>query len=97
LIGGSTAEPRYPEELALALTHRERDLHKTIEWIDYLLYTRGQPSRLDDWVENHRKTIRWVKYSVLRHDEMKDRAEAMKRFAKAGKVSDFTLEFRIQR
>ncbi|KAF8168795.1 ras guanine nucleotide exchange factor domain-containing protein [Mycena galopus ATCC 62051] len=84
LIGGSIAEPRYPEELALALTHRERDLHKTIEWIDYLLYTRGQPSRLDDWVSNHHKTIRWVKYSVLRHDEMIDRVEAMKRFAKAG-------------
>ncbi|KAJ7744115.1 ras guanine nucleotide exchange factor domain-containing protein [Mycena metata] len=85
LIGSSTAEPHYPEELALALTHRERDLHKTIEWIDYLLYIRGQPSRLDDWVSNHRKMIRWVRYSVLRHDEMKDRAEAMKRFAKTGK------------
>ncbi|KAJ7767789.1 ras guanine nucleotide exchange factor domain-containing protein [Mycena metata] len=85
LTGSLTAEPRYPEELALALTHRERDLHKTIEWIDYLLYIRGQPSRLDDWVSNHRQMIRWVKYSVLRHDEMKDRAEAMKRFAKTGK------------
>ncbi|KAJ6557057.1 hypothetical protein DFH09DRAFT_1084405 [Mycena vulgaris] len=32
--------------------------------------------------------IRWVKYSVLRHDEMRDRAAAMKRFVKAGRPQE---------
>jgi hypothetical protein len=30
--------------------------------------------------------IRWVKYVVLRHEEIRDRADSMKRFIKAGQV-----------
>ncbi|KAJ7459285.1 ras guanine nucleotide exchange factor domain-containing protein [Mycena latifolia] len=82
---GLTVEPIDPGELANALTHMEGDLHKTIRWIDYLSYWREEPSRLNIVLSNHDKMIRWVKYSVLRHDEIQDRATAVKRFATAAK------------
>ncbi|KAJ7915899.1 ras guanine nucleotide exchange factor domain-containing protein [Mycena leptocephala] len=91
---GPTTEPQHPEELALALTHMEHDFHKTLRSIDYLCYARGSPSRVDTWLSNYGKMICWVKYVVLRQDEIRDRAESMKRFIKAGQVRNL-LRFRF--
>ncbi|KAJ6538227.1 ras guanine nucleotide exchange factor domain-containing protein [Mycena vulgaris] len=84
-------KPVEPGELAIAFPHIEGDLYKEVCLIDYLWHSRGLPSHLDTVLSNHHKMIGWVKYSVLRHDEMQDRAVAMKRFVKAGRpMSDFS-------
>ncbi|KAJ6580552.1 ras guanine nucleotide exchange factor domain-containing protein [Mycena vulgaris] len=80
---GPTVEPLDPDELTIALTHIESDLYKAVSWIDYLSYARGLSSRLDVLLSTHAKMTRWVKYSVLKHDDIQDRADAMKRFAGA--------------
>ncbi|KAJ6580540.1 ras guanine nucleotide exchange factor domain-containing protein [Mycena vulgaris] len=80
---GPAVEPLDLDELTIALTHIESDLYRPVSWIDYLSYARGLSSRLDVLLSTHAKMTRWVKYSVLKHDDIQDRADAMKRFAEA--------------
>ena len=75
-----------PYELAVALTHIEGDLLKTIRWVDYLRFIQHTPSRLDAVLSTHHNIIRWAKYSMLRHDKIQDRATAIKRLAKTAQV-----------
>jgi hypothetical protein len=73
----------------------EAEFYKTIGLIDYLRYHRGLPSRVDGWLSMHKKMIQWVKYSVLSHDDMVERALAIKRFAKTAKVRLFVIPWQI--
>ncbi|KAJ6590827.1 ras guanine nucleotide exchange factor domain-containing protein [Mycena sp. CBHHK59/15] len=84
---GRTAElpikPTTPYDLAVALTLMEGDLYKPICSTDYLLNYKGLPSRIDTLLAAHEKIIQWVKYSVLRHDEMEDTVSEIRRYTKA--------------
>ncbi|KAJ7809188.1 ras guanine nucleotide exchange factor domain-containing protein [Mycena olivaceomarginata] len=78
---GKAAEPSNPYDIAIAFTLMEAELRQTVRWIDYLLHARDLPSRIDDLLSANEKMTRWLKFSVLRHDEIKGRADTIKHFA----------------
>ncbi|KAJ7136998.1 ras guanine nucleotide exchange factor domain-containing protein [Mycena epipterygia] len=84
--GDAKVEPMHPHQLAVALTLIEGDLRKSIRWIDYLHYEKGSPSRIDSLLSEHHKMIAWVQDSVLRHDDMQDRAHSIQRFTETAQA-----------
>lgn len=85
---GKAAEPSNPYDIAVAFTLMEAELRQTVRWIDYLLHARDLPSRIDDLLSANDKMTRWLKVSVLRHDEIKGRADTIKHFAATTEVGD---------
>ncbi|KAJ7137050.1 ras guanine nucleotide exchange factor domain-containing protein [Mycena epipterygia] len=84
--GNMKMEPMHPRQLAVALTLLEGDLRKSIRWIDYLHYQKGTLSRIDTLLSDHHKMIAWIQDSVLRHDDMQDRAHSIQRFTAAAEA-----------
>ncbi|KAF7354001.1 hypothetical protein MVEN_01086900 [Mycena venus] len=72
-LKGPSSEPMHPNHLAVALTFHEADVFKTIRPSDYLSYVKGSPCRIDIALSEHGKMMFWVKSSILRHDEAKER------------------------
>ncbi|KAF7338823.1 Serine/threonine-protein kinase STY17 [Mycena sanguinolenta] len=75
-------EPSNPDDIAVALTFMEANARETVRWIDYLRYDRDLSSRIDALLSSTGKMQRWVKFSILRHGEIKARVTAIERFVK---------------
>ncbi|KAJ7189996.1 ras guanine nucleotide exchange factor domain-containing protein [Mycena pura] len=85
ILGPSKQEsvPDEAHKLALALTFIEIDIRKTARWSDYLLYEQGSKTTYIATMEReNEKMIRWLRYSILRHKDIRDRADAIKLLAK---------------
>ncbi|KAJ7512000.1 hypothetical protein B0H11DRAFT_1953821 [Mycena galericulata] len=90
----SPAAPVKPQDLAIALTFIESDFQRPIRLLDYLLYSKGLPSRFEALISHHEKLIRWVKRSIMRHDEIQDRAYWIKRLVKTTEIAKLQLNVR---
>ncbi|KAF7338813.1 Serine/threonine-protein kinase STY17 [Mycena sanguinolenta] len=86
---GSTCEkvePSNPDDIAVALTFMEAEARETVRWIDYLRYDRDLSSHIDVLLSLTGEMQRWVKFSILRHGEIKARVTAIERFVKTAEA-----------